>query len=351
MAKLTTTTFLHLFLCISLPLPLALACSTSETSTTTTTEKTYAPIPSSAQGPALNPSGWRVEPFGGGAYMVTDNQYNGLFFVSPDGVIVVDAPPTLGRNLLYAVGNTTTQPITHVVYSHAHADHIGAAYVYGPNVTRIAHILTKEILHATPDANRPPPDITFTEEYALRVGNQSLQLSYQGLNHQPGNIFVWAPAQAVLMLVDVVYPGWAPFAYLGQAEFVPGVIRAHDQALDYPFRYFVGGHLTRAGTRRDVEVAREYILDLKANCKEAITLSTQPPGEGNPISAQGIVNATAAANPGNPWAVFKTYLDDVSAYCADVTNRKWLGRIAAVDVYAFENAYAMVESLRIDFDF
>ena len=340
MAKLAS--FFGLFACI--PFILSVLAATDTTTT-------YAPIPSTGQGPKTNKDGWRVEAFGGGAYMVTDNQYNGLFFVSTAGVIVVDAPPTLGYKLLYAIGNTTSVPITHVVYSHAHADHIGAAFVYGHNVTRIAHALTKEILHATPDPNRPLPDVTFTEEYSLRVGNQTLQLSYQGLNQQPGNIFIWAPTQAVLMIVDVVYPGWAPFAYLGQAEFVPGVIRAHEQALDYPFRYFVGGHLTRAGTRRDVEIAREYILDLKANCAAAITLSTQSAGPQNPISAQAIVNATGTANPGNPWAVFKAYLDDVSAYCANTTNHKWLGKIAAVDVYAFENAYAMVESLRIDFDF
>jgi len=312
---------------------------------------TYAPIPSVGNGPKTNDQGWRVEAFGGGAYMVTDNQYNGLFFVSTAGVIIVDAPPTLGRNLLRAVANTTSKPITHVVYSHSHADHIGAAYLYGRNVTRVAHVLTKEILLAAPDPNRPPPDVTFTEAYELRVGNQTLRLEYRGLNHQPGNIFIWAPAQAVLMVVDIVFPGWVPFALLGVADFVPGVVKAHDQVLGYPFRYFVGGHLTRAGTRRDVEVAREYVNDLKTNCAAAITLSTQPAGPNNPISAGAIVNATLTANPGNPWAAFKVYLDDVAAYCANTTNVKWLGKIAAADVFAFENAYAMVESLRLDYDF
>jgi glyoxylase-like metal-dependent hydrolase (beta-lactamase superfamily II) len=168
---------------------------------------TFAPIPPSSNGPAPGPGGWRVEHFGGGAYMVTDNQYQAFFVVSTKGVIVVDAPPSIGRGLVYAIGNTTRVPVTHVVYSHAHADHIGGAFLFGPKVTVVAHRMTREILGATPDPNRPLPKVVFDDDLKLKVGNQTLLLSYKGLNHQPGNIFIYAPAQKVLMLVDIVYPG------------------------------------------------------------------------------------------------------------------------------------------------
>src|SRR4051794_38677162 len=108
------------------------AIGTSTTNGTTSTMIQYAPIPSSAFGPAIsNATSYRVEAFGGGAYMMTDDLYQAMFLVSSESVIVVDAPPTIGKNLLYAIGNTTDLPISHVVYSHAHADHIGAAYLYG----------------------------------------------------------------------------------------------------------------------------------------------------------------------------------------------------------------------------
>ena len=313
----------------------------------------YAPIPTVAVGPPINNvTGWRVESFGHGAYMVTDNQYNGIFLVSDKGVILVDAPPTLGHRLLHAVGNTTNLPITHLVYSHAHADHIGAASLIGvkpqPKVTRIAHRLTKEILADVNDPGRPLPDVIFDDNYTLRVGNQTLELSYKGLNHQPGNIFIYAPVQKVLMVVDIIFPGWAPFAYINQAEFVPGVITAHDQILALPFEHFVGGHLTRSGNRADVQRGKDYLTDLKKNCQDAITLSTQA---GSDIYAGTIIGAVDKADPGNPWAAFKTYLDLVTNYCANVTTEKWLGKLGAVDVWAFENAYAMVESLRIEWNF
>ncbi|RFU81806.1 beta-lactamase domain-containing [Trichoderma arundinaceum] len=308
----------------------------------TLTIPTWAPV--SSKSPPLNNAGYRVEPFGGGAYMVTDNQYNCLFFVSTHGVIVIDAPTSIGGNIAYAIGNTTNKPVTHFIYSHAHSDHVGSGYIF-ENATRISHSITKGLLSATPSLDTPVPDIIFEDEYSLIYGNQTLQLSYKGTNHQPGNIFIYAPTQKVLMLVDVVFPGWAPFAYLGEAEDVPGFIHAHDQILEYDFDHFVGGHLTRSGVRADVVAQREYINDLKTNCNNALTLSKQPSNATNPISQQYLVSAALQINPGNPWAGFKVYLDSVASYCNNVTNQKWLGRLSGVDVYGLENSYAMVAAL------
>lgn len=76
---------------------------------------------------------------------MTDGSYQNVFA----GVILVDLPPTIGRNMLFAIGNVESQPITHTVYSHSHADHIGvASLVAGPGkpVEIIAHEDTEEPL-------------------------------------------------------------------------------------------------------------------------------------------------------------------------------------------------------------
>src|SRR4051812_13166458 len=106
--------------------------------------------------------------------------------------------------LLYAIGNTTSIPITHLIYSHHHADHIGGASVFSPSIQRIAHVDTARNLALTPDSNRPPPTKTFQHTYTLHLGNQTLELAYKGENHVAGNIFIYAPIQKVLMLVDIV---------------------------------------------------------------------------------------------------------------------------------------------------
>jgi hypothetical protein len=78
-----------------------------------------------------------------------------------------------------------------------------------------------------------------------------------------GNLFVYAPRQKVLMLVDVVYPGYLPYPDLGVAVDTPGYIQAHREALTYEFSEFVGGHVDRLGTRADVEASLAFVLDLK----------------------------------------------------------------------------------------
>ena len=313
----------------------------------------FVPLPQTAIGPPIsNVTGYRIEPFGKGAYMVTDGIYQCMFLVATESVIVVDAPPTLGSNLLKAIRSVTPLPVSHLVYSHAHADHIGGAYLIAndPNVTIVAHTLTAYELSLTPDPKRPPPTVSINNEYRLQVCNQTLQLKYDGLNHEPGNIFIYAPEQRVLMLVDIIFPGWVPFAYLGEAQTVPGFIKAHDQVLRYDFKHYIGGHLNRVGTREDVKIQREYVNDLYNNCAQAIALSAAPPNSTNPISAAALFPPVLASNPGNAWAEFKVYTNAVVGYCVNVTNAKWLNRLGGADAFGFENGYAMIESLRIDFD-
>ncbi|CZT43163.1 uncharacterized protein RSE6_03157 [Rhynchosporium secalis] len=248
--------------------------------------------------------------------------------------------------LLWAIGNVTSIPITHVIYSHSHADHIGGVFLFGNKVITIAHSETARYLTLTPDPNRPIPHVTFTKSYTLCVGNQTLELDYKGENHLIGNIFIYAPVQKVLMLVDVIYPGWTPFALLGQTKNVPGFILSHYQILEYDFKHISGGHLGRSGNRADVLIQLEYILDLKRNCENAINISATGDLD---IGAAALFGPVKAKNPGNGWAPFKVYLDVMADYCANTTNEKWLGRLAAADVFQFENAGVMIESLRIDF--
>jgi glyoxylase-like metal-dependent hydrolase (beta-lactamase superfamily II) len=92
-----------------------------------------------AKGPAINPAkGYLVQEIRDHLYWVTDGSYNTMFLVTDKGVIVVDAPPTIGKNYLKAISEVTNKPINYVIYSHAHLDHIGAANMFPKNATFIA---------------------------------------------------------------------------------------------------------------------------------------------------------------------------------------------------------------------
>src|SRR4029453_1729098 len=94
----------------------------------------YAPIPRSALGPALNEQGYFVGRVERNLYWVTDG-YQSAFLTTPDGVVVFDAPPSIGHNLRRAVeeiaaANGVPNTVTHLVYSPHHADHPGAASLF-----------------------------------------------------------------------------------------------------------------------------------------------------------------------------------------------------------------------------
>ena len=168
-------------------------------------------------------------------------------------------PPSV-RILPQAIADVTDEPVKYVVYSHHHADHVGAAGQFAETATYVGHEATAALLARDNDPNRPVPTVTFATP-TLTLGDQTLQLDYHGNNHEPGNIFIYAPKQKVLMVVDIVFPGWVPFVDLALAEDVPGFVAAHDQILAYDFDTFIGGHLTRLGTREDVETAKDFVLD------------------------------------------------------------------------------------------
>ena len=98
---------------------------------------------------------------------------------------------------------------------------------------------------------------------------------------------------------------------------------------------FVGGHVARTGTHADVDAQAEFNRDIKQAA--ATALATTKLGEGlNPL------------DQGNPWAFFDNYIDRVAAQCVKTLTPKWSSRLAAFDVYIWDQCFAMEQSLRIE---
>jgi glyoxylase-like metal-dependent hydrolase (beta-lactamase superfamily II) len=300
-------------------------------------------IPDAAKGPAIPAKGYLVQEIRDHLYWVTDGSYNAMFLVTDKGVVAVDAPPSIGENYLKAIAEVTDKPVTYVIYSHAHLDHIGAAGIFPKNATFIAQQETAAELqrakNVASNASMVPsiPTVTFSKNYTLQIGNQTLKLDYHGVNHLPGNIFIYAPKQKVLMLVDIIFPGWIPFPYLAIAKDTAGFITAHDIALNnYDFDTIVAGHLTRLGTRNDVIIQKEFVSDLE---KAAATAN------------QEVLFSKIASQVGsfdNPWLIFSTYIDAINKQCEDGMLPKWQSRLGGAEIFMSTHCFTMSESGRVD---
>ena len=70
----------------------------------------------------------------------------------------------------------------------------------------------------------------------------------------------------------------------------------------------------------------------------ATALKATAPGEG----------LTPVDRSSNPWAVFDNYNDRVAIACVNQLTPRWSTKLAAYDVYIWDQCYSMEQSLRID---
>ena len=255
-----------------------------------------------------------------GTYLITDGGFQAWAIVTERGVILVDVPEPLPfrppLQVVPAIAEITDKPITHLIYSHAHSDHIGGAGTVVeafPDVKIIAHKRTKEILVRANDPRRPVPHQAFEENLHLDIGGKRLELSYQDNIHQEGNIWVYAPGERILMVVDVIFPGWVPFQRLAVSEDIAGWLRGPDVALSFDFDVLIGGH-NRLGNRKDVLVQKQYMQDIMTFTEEIMndpnTLSTA-------INAIDAVHGKGfAAQPVAKWALYGAFYDASATHCA-----------------------------------
>src|ERR1700730_16140476 len=235
----------------------------------------YAPIPPSALGPAVNAQGYFAGRVEKNLYWVTDATYQAAFLTTSEGVVLFDAPPTIGHNLQRAIdqvasANGVSNKVTHMVYSHHHADHLGASSLFGKDVVRIGQIRPKNLLASENDPPRPLPDVTFDTSYTLRVGGERVDLAWHGTNHTPDNTYIHFPDHDTLMLVDINLPRWVPFDSFNLNEDVPGSIAAPDAAMPSPCKHFIGVHMGRLGTHPVLVLYQQYVTDIIANVKKAL---------------------------------------------------------------------------------
>jgi glyoxylase-like metal-dependent hydrolase (beta-lactamase superfamily II) len=299
----------------------------------------YAPIPPSALGPAVNAQGYFAGRVEKNLYWVTDSTYQAAFLTTRDGVVLFDAPPSIGHNLQRAIdevasANGVSNKVTHIVYSHHHADHLGASSLFGRNVVRVGHAETKVLLARDNDPARPVPDVTFETHRTLHVGGERIELAWHGTNHTPDNSYIHFPDHGTLMLVDIILPGWAPYDSFNLNEDVPGSIAAPATAMAYPWKHFIGGHMGRLGTRSDMVVYQRYVDDIISGVKKALVTVDPTP--------------FFAKYGNNAWAAVKAYQAAQVDYAAAPVIKKYTGVLAAADVYTASTTFIILESIRLD---
>jgi glyoxylase-like metal-dependent hydrolase (beta-lactamase superfamily II) len=182
---------------------------------------------------------------------------------------------------------------------------------------------------------RLPPE-TFEDSYTLTVGDKTLELSTPSVTaHEPGNIFIYAPEQNVLAVIDVIFPGWSPFKDLAQAEDTVGYLAVHDEILGFGADTILTGHVGGPGTNADVGLNKTYMTDIQAAAANAL----------QSVALEPIVAETGYANP---WLLFDSCFGELVSACEAEVVPKWSDRLAGADIFTADHCDRIIESVRID---
>ncbi len=290
-----------------------------------------------SQAPEIDPEkGYYVTEIKNGLYWLIGGGYQVMFLTTGEGVIVVDAPELIGEKYLQAISDVTDEPVTHVIYSHIHKDHIGAANIFPDDAIYIAHQDTAKHLEMKDDPNRPIPIVSFEENYRLSVGNQVLELSYIGPFHSKGDIVILAPDQKVVMAVDMFHPDAGPFLAFGITKDMNAYLDAHDILVeDYNFEVLISGHEEILATKDHIKTNKQFALDVMQNV----------------ITAHETVDFTEIAQQYGSegrYAVFANYFDAVAQTCSELTLEQWQGKLNELEPFMEDHCKAMSFYVGID---
>jgi glyoxylase-like metal-dependent hydrolase (beta-lactamase superfamily II) len=284
--------------------------------------------------PAVKAQMWKIDPkigyavhsVGGGVYVISDNGWQSAFLVTDEGVIVFDAPASFGKHIPLEIAKVTDKPIKMLVYSHAHKDHIGgsAAFKDIKDLKIVALDTVSDFLKEMNDPDRLMPNVTFKTAKTLTLGGKTVELTRHDYHSNEGDLFIYVPSAKFLMAIDCVTAGYAPFQGFDITTNFHEYLKVFDELLAYKFDNFVGGHLTSIGTREDVEITKEFTMDVYNTVKRVHNTMDQ-----NAVTSE----AAQTIGPDNEFLLFKVLLDKATNDSVNELQPRWINRLAGVDVW------------------
>jgi cyclase len=177
-----------------------------------------------AQQPGDKPKLIEVEKLRDNLFVLRGGGGNTGVFITSTGVVVVDSKnPGWGQPLLDKIKELTGKPVTHLINTHTHFDHVSGNVEFPTTVEIVAHQNTaahmKEMRTVTGFQPQPGniftehkgrglPSRTFTSTLTIGKGADQVDLHYFGRGHTSGDAWVVFPALRVVHAGDI-FPGKA----------------------------------------------------------------------------------------------------------------------------------------------
>ncbi|MCV0990927.1 MBL fold metallo-hydrolase [Escherichia coli] len=211
-----------------------------------------------------------LQKIGKRTYYVQRYFYSTTFYVGDKGVLLFDAPEGRGKYLLQAIRDVTPLPVTALVYSHYHVDHIGDSPFWndeakkeGVNLRIIASKATAEKMQFMNSRLPVATQVLSKKDDQFKFEKQTIELHRFVKAGHTDDHSVWLLKQEkVAHSPDLLNPDQLPM--MGFA--VSDTLVYHDSNLRQvemlDWKYFIGGH-GNIGSHDDFKFQRQFLNDLR----------------------------------------------------------------------------------------
>jgi cyclase len=195
---------------------------------------------------------------------------NTAAFVTSSGVTLVDTKnPGWGQALLDKVKTVTDKPVTRVINTHTHYDHVSGNVAMPATVEIIAHENTENVFTAS--AGKGLAKRGFSDKLTLGSGADQINLYYFGPAHTGGDAFVEFVAHKVMHAGDVFPNKGLPIMDKQNGGTGIGYAATVRRAVDgiKNVDTIINGHTPAQTTPADMREFADFVSDFVAHVQAA----------------------------------------------------------------------------------
>ena len=223
-----------------------------------------------AQQPGVNaPKVVEVEKVRDNLFVLRGGGGNTAVFVTANGVVVVDAKnPGWGTPVLDKIKELTPKPVTMLINTHTHGDHVSGNVEFPATVEVIAQENTKVNMEKMPifkeHNNAGMAKKTFKDKMTIGRGADQIDLYYFGRGHTNGDAWVVFPALRTVHAGDIFAGKSVPLideANGGSMLQIPDtLLKAHGGIRNVDV--IINGHMPKQTTWADLKEYADFNKDL-----------------------------------------------------------------------------------------
>ena len=202
-----------------------------------------------------------------GLFVVTGPGGNVGVRLTGNGVVLVDNKFERNHDAIMGhVRSVTNEPVTYVVGTHHHGDHMGGNPRFSTHADIIGHQNNRANMVRGDQPS--PPNIVFSDEASIFLGDVEVRAYHFGQGHTNGDAVVYFPDLRTIHGGDLLH-GTAPFIDYGNGGSSRAWISTLDAALELDWDTAIPGH-GDVMSRSDVQAFRNQMVSVRARMSELI---------------------------------------------------------------------------------